>query len=116
MSFPFSFRFGLGLLAGLLLAGPLVRAQETAMAYISGNTLNENFIAGGGDFAFGYVIGVHDAAQWTNQPKACIEHGVLSGQVRDVVKKWLSDHPEMRNKGGVPIVRQAMAEAWPCRK
>jgi hypothetical protein len=94
---------------------PLAAAEERAFAYIDGNDLYA-YVASKPDFANGYILGAHDAAQWRNVATSCIDHDVKAMQVVDVVKKWLAGHPQVRHKGAVPIVRQAMADAWPCRK
>ncbi|OYX64370.1 MAG: hypothetical protein B7Y89_01780 [Novosphingobium sp. 32-60-15] len=59
-----------------------------------------------------YVIGVLDGLRYLPQPPVTPK-GATAGQVRDVVAKYLIDHPEMRDQQARILVRAAVASAWP---
>ena len=40
---------------------------------------------------------------------------VQAGQITDVVKKYLREHPENRHFGGAVLVIMALREAFPCK-
>jgi hypothetical protein len=71
-----------------------------------------------------YTWGVFDADEtlhklnWTkeNHPRICLSEGVTGGQMFDVVCKWLSENPKLRNKPAGLLVRGALADAWPCKR
>jgi len=44
----------------------------------------------------------------------CLPPAVRADQLADVVRKYLSDHPELRDKGAVWLVRKALAAAFTC--
>jgi hypothetical protein len=70
----------------------------------------------------GYIQGVHDAGQeptpvskkWRGGWEACVPGGVLVGQLKAVVTKWLSEHPEKWHFHAEGLVAQALTETWPC--
>lgn len=45
---------------------------------------------------------------------ACIPKGVTVGQMTDVVKASLTNHPEERHLGASSLVAAALAESFPC--
>jgi hypothetical protein len=71
-----------------------------------------------------YVEGVWDAISnaqgigtLPSRGKGCISFptvGVNSGQVVDVVTRWLQAHPEVRHLAAGGLVWGALTEAWPC--
>jgi hypothetical protein len=58
----------------------------------------------------GYILGVHDA----HDRAICIPDGVKSGQVLDVVKRYLRNHPEERHHQASSLVLGALKETFPC--
>lgn len=67
-----------------------------------------------------YITGVYDSVNWfratMDSPKCEISpSGVTRGQVRDVVFKYMSDHPETRHEPAIQIVVVALNEAF-CAK
>jgi hypothetical protein len=65
------------------------------------------------EFAMGYIVGVADAA--SAEHLYCIPlDGAAAGQVRDVVLNYLAEKPEARHYQAAPLVRTALATAWPC--
>jgi hypothetical protein len=69
----------------------------------------------------GYTAGIYDTInllETTNAlPKLhCFPSGVTRLQIHDVVVRYLQDHPEQRHVGAAALVRDALQEAWPCRR
>jgi hypothetical protein len=61
----------------------------------------------------GYVIGVYDALELTDQ--ACTPGNTSVGQVNAVVAKFLTANPERWAEPAVLLVRDALTTAFPCR-
>jgi hypothetical protein len=117
---------GVALALAILLTANEGRA---AGGYISGQRLNElcsdestSFNEG---LCWGYIAGVYDAGkaldtatnkrQWSAGWTACVPDGVLAGQLVEVVKKWLREHPSEWHLGAGGLVAAAFDEAFPCR-
>lgn len=49
-----------------------------------------------------------------NKFRACIPMTVKSEQARDVVTKFLEDHPELRHYAAAGLVGEALSKAFPC--
>lgn len=69
---------------------------------------------------YSYVIGVQDTMAFRGfdgdqQPPFCIEQGTNGNSVVEVVAQWLDKHPAQRNKAAIFLVRQALAEGFPCK-
>jgi len=65
--------------------------------------------------AFGYIVGVLDLLSSSPDLQRCLpDQGVTKGQVKDVVMKYLRDHPQYRHETAARLVAGAIAEAWPC--
>jgi hypothetical protein len=69
----------------------------------------------------GYIAGVSDTVdlfQETDITKhaICMSGGVSAEQMRDVVIKYLRDHPETRDKAAQFLEVRALMEAFPCPK
>ena len=67
-----------------------------------------------------YILGaaetfqaLHEANQVTYY---CVPSGVENGQVEDVVKLYLRDHPETRQKSAPTLVMLALKEKFPCQE
>lgn len=61
----------------------------------------------------GYVSGVADTVQgkcW------CLRPHITQGQIFEIVKKYLNDHPELLHLWASDIVESALREALPCNK
>lgn len=72
------------------------------------------------EFAYcvGYIVGVIDTmdlAQGDKSEILCLPPGVKIGQARDVVEKYLTDHPERRHLPSARLVAEAISKAFPCR-
>lgn len=89
------------------------RLDESTPAFHTGNTLltlqtNDRLIF------IGFVIGVHDAAK--RHAKFCSPDGATSGQLADVVTKYLRENPARRAEQAHWLVQDAFTAAWPCQK
>jgi hypothetical protein len=56
-----------------------------------------------------------DKRRWYVRLTACVPDGVSAGQLVEVVKKWLREHPENWHYGADSLVAAALQEAFPCR-
>ena len=76
----------------------------------------------------GYVEGVADAGEQEALAGAsvtgastlgiwrwCIPTGTASGQVRDIVVKFLRENPVQRHLAAAGVVASALQHTWPCR-
>lgn len=61
----------------------------------------------------GYVMGVFDSY---NGVLFCSPINVTSGQVFDIVFKYLQNYPENRNLSANTLVFKALNKIWPCKK
>jgi hypothetical protein len=46
----------------------------------------------------------------------CLNGNVTKGQVRDVIKKYMQDHPAERSHPAASLAYSALTEAFPCKK
>jgi hypothetical protein len=44
----------------------------------------------------------------------CTPKGVVAKQITDLVKKYISDHPESRHLAAAVLIRVAIIPTWPC--
>jgi hypothetical protein len=61
------------------------------------------------------VIDHLEADRTWEQKSACVREGVESGQARDVVVKYLSDNPQVRDQSAWSTVVVAVVQAWSCK-
>jgi hypothetical protein len=71
-------------------------------------------------FCLGYITGVTDldgadGSAFPERRRSCVAENVSNGQVRDVVVKYLKDHPEERHIQASILIVKAMAQAFPCK-
>jgi len=64
--------------------------------------------------AVGYVDGIADAAVGLGY--TCYPTGVAQAQIREVVMKYLRDHPERLNDPAPLLVLNGLFEAFPCKR
>jgi Rap1a immunity proteins len=71
----------------------------------------------------GYIVGVSDAIGGflyaTKARAVCLPidaTGQRGKQIRDVVVKYLKDHPELRIRLAATLVTEALLDAWDCSK
>ena len=70
---------------------------------------------------FGFVFGVEQghlatATQRDQESAFCIPKGVEPGQVSEVTRNYLGEHPEGRHRPAASLVLMALVEAFPCEK
>ena len=87
--------------------------------FLSGNDLY-TYINGDNAYdkgsALGFVVGIADGEESQKRPRICISDQVTRGQVRDVVKKYLTEHPEQRHFTAASLVIESLMAAFPCQK
>ncbi|BDD65027.1 hypothetical protein Sj15T_00480 [Sphingobium sp. TA15] len=99
-------------LLALASAMSLAAVSNQAQAqWLTGNQLYEwcsstSVTEGGACMA--YVIGALDGNLSINTA-----NGVTRGQIKDVVRKYLADHPERRQMMAATLVYMAVYSAWP---
>jgi len=64
--------------------------------------------------AVGYVDGIADAAAGLGY--ACYPNGVARDEIREVVLKYLRDHPERLGDPAALLVLNGLFEAFPCKR
>ena len=69
----------------------------------------------------GYIAAVVDTmsnasltAGSVNAQQLCVSEHVQLSQLKDIVRRWLSDHPEKRHLAASFLVFQALKEKFPC--
>lgn len=103
-------RLTLALATGLALSTAPARAE-----WMSGNQLHDTCSSGTAvdkALCLSYVMGVLDGSRFLDQPLKT-PTGATGGQVRDVVAKYLEDHPETREQPARTLVKSAVVDAWP---
>ncbi|MGC2464984.1 MAG: Rap1a/Tai family immunity protein [Candidatus Acidiferrum sp.] len=104
-----------------LLCSISARAQRVSTT--TGNDLLESCESTGHfeqAFCFGYITGVTDTdamdgAAFPDRRRSCVAENVSNGQVKDVVVKYLRDHPEERHLLAAILIVKAMSQAFPCK-
>lgn len=61
--------------------------------------------------AIGYVMGVADSGHGVNY---CPPESVTSGQLRDMVRNYLTNTPAVRHLAADSIVTHVIKSQWPC--
>jgi hypothetical protein len=97
-------------------------AQQPARAR-TGNELLKDCKSKGasGLFCLGFVRGLAEGLTlWRSfAPESaitCIPAEVTTGQLKDVVVKWLADNPKVRHLGADALVVRAFRVTWPCEQ
>lgn len=108
---------------GAALALVLVSAAASAQAAVSwmnGYELKEycqkssweRGICLGFTSAVANIVANEPVAGW----RACIPDGVTRGQLRDIMVKFLDDHPEKLHHSAASLAARAYEEVFPCPK
>lgn len=69
-------------------------------------------------FCQGYITAIADEMSGGfefRKFRACIPKDTTVGQMRQVVSKWLGDHPKYHQDPGAGLVAEALSEAFPCK-
>lgn len=61
-----------------------------------------------------YVTGVVDGQWWGEPAMNCVPDGVTTGQLAQVVGKYLREHAERLHLNAPVLVTDAIHEVWPC--
>ena len=85
--------------------------------YRNGNQLYSDCKTGGSteQICYGYIMGVADVLAGQGANTVCVPQEVTANQLVDVVKKYMTDHPEFRHLSGPSEVTEALAEAFGCK-
>jgi hypothetical protein len=117
-----SVRLCLGLFVVSLLVSPTTIAlAEEFSVLVDGNKLLE-YCANPASTIYseclGYTSAIADAMAVPHLAVlgwyACFREHQTRGQLADVVKLWLQNHPEKRDFGAAGLVAHAFQEAFPC--
>jgi hypothetical protein len=106
-------------LAGLLMLISAVNVHAQPMIFFRGMQLKDRLaqVTSGSaaqyNMGLGYVLGVHDVLA---NNSVCSPPHTTTGQVADIVYKYLVDHPEKLHEHARDLVRNALSSAFPCRK
>lgn len=98
----------------LILGLALCATTMAHASFIDGNKLHKYLISNSdieNTHAWGYIAAIGDAF---NGSTHCIPEGVSVGQLRDVVKKFLTDTPEVRHRPADVIVYVILKNTYPC--
>ncbi len=87
---------------------------------LDGNALHEECGKQRPTFCMGFVLGVvsvMDKHSGMVSPGAqlCIPNGATGTQVMDVVRNYLTYHPQHRASPAAYLTAVALLDAWPCR-
>jgi len=98
---------------------------RAAEVYFTGQILKE-VCSGTSSMCTGYIMGFYDAGdhlsgppglnrkKWGNGSEACMPDGVKVDQLKEVVMKWLREHPEYWHASADSLAASAVSDAWPC--
>lgn len=97
-------------LAALLIAG------SAQAAFWDGNTLLSRLTSDDAALrlsGLAYVMGVHDSLEKINH---CPPTNATAGQMRDIVRNYLTNLPAERHLSAESLVLKALELAFPCQK
>jgi hypothetical protein len=107
----------------LILAAPSAAQESASEAFETGRTLLQKC---GGDAAsqsrcLSYIEGVADAMRLEQAyrrtffgARVCINQNILSREIKDIVVRWLKDHPDRQRYPASQLIAQAVFKAFPC--
>lgn len=61
------------------------------------------------------VVGVHGERTTIYGHRACLPLSVTVRRLREIVVKWLEDHPEKRHLIAHGLLGEALSQTYPCR-
>jgi hypothetical protein len=93
-------------------------AQAQRVSNVKGATLLQNCTGPSTLACDAYVDGFGDAieAEGKASAVACIPPSVTGTELRDVLVKFLKDHPEHQHEKASKLAKQAFGKAYPCGK
>jgi hypothetical protein len=99
----------------------LCAATDRGNVFTTGNDLKTSCEKFEG-FCYGYIEGIADAMAGgvmtqVYDYKACVpnEPGISAGQLKDIILRYLTNHPETRDWAGAGLVAHALEETFPCK-
>lgn len=99
-------------------ADPVIQGPDTGLVLMQklelldkATDLTDRFVA---VRAVGYVDGIADAAVGLGY--TCYPTGVAQAQIREIVLKYLRDHPERLDDPAPLLVLNGLFEAFPCKR
>jgi Rap1a immunity proteins len=115
MKIKFLFLFALAVLPQMLAAGtksPLDLSIGNEL-YAACTNKDEHFTIACHAYIEGVTEGYYETAEaWQN---VSMPKGVSYGQIDDVAKNYLTNHPEKRHLRSALLIIQALHEAWPAK-
>ncbi len=113
----------IGAALALVLVSAGAGAQETMSSWADGNDMKNFCHSEAPNFSQGLCVGFAMAVAEIagSQPifdrqRACIPPGVKRGQLKDIMVKFLDDHPEQLHLTATSLAARAYEEAFPCPK
>lgn len=91
---------------------------------MSGNALSEHCSSGENEFfegvCVGYIVSVLDVqttlVSWSDmKPNICLPRGVSPLQIKQVVVKYMDNHPQDLHLLAASLALNALKEAFPCK-
>jgi hypothetical protein len=105
------------LAAGLIALLATSTAQAQRVSNVKGTTLLKACTGANATACDAYVDGFSDAivAGGKDHALACIPKSSTGTELRDVLVKFLKDHPEDQNLKATTLATRAFAKAYPCK-
>jgi hypothetical protein len=94
-------------LSGNILAQGIFKTGNSLLADLRNTDSIDRMIG------MGYVLAVHDASSGIS---VCSPKGITTGQVMEVVKKYLEDNPAHLHRDADVLALKALQVSWPCPK
>lgn len=88
----------------------------SADSFISGKDMDRSCRRDNNSFAIGYAVGIADVLLVTHAETICIPANSDSGQIVEVVCKYVVENPKERHRNARVLVVNALREAFPCKK
>ena len=108
-----------------VLAAPLAMSSSPTLAnYLTGKDLYADCSKPQGSFSqgfcSGYISGVVDAIEYYQVSKGaeksvCVPKEVSIGQAKEIVMRYLTQHPDQRTNTASSLVWDALRNAFPCK-
>ena len=97
----------------VMFAAPVQATEERAwLSFETGNQLYTDCQTKPPNYCMGYIMGVIDSLIVFDY--FCLPERATQGQLRDVVVKYLDEHPAERHQRGDGLVLTAIKMAFPC--
>jgi hypothetical protein len=105
------------------IAFPSAAQENAAETFETGRTLLQkcNGDAASQTRCLSYIEGVADAMRLEQAyrrtffgARVCINQNILGREIKDIVVRWLKDHPERQRYPASQLIAQAVFKAFPC--